>query len=34
VEQGDHSSLLRSGGSYARLWRVQAGLRRSDTLLE
>lgn len=25
VEQGDHESLLKSGGKYAQMWRVQAG---------
>ena len=32
VEQGDHQTLLRQGGAYARLWRVQTGLRESDTV--
>jgi ATP-binding cassette subfamily B protein len=26
VEQGNHQTLLRQGGAYAELWRVQAGL--------
>ncbi|CAK6691999.1 ABC transporter ATP-binding protein [Synechococcus sp. CBW1107] len=33
VEQGCHDELLRRGGAYARLWRVQAGLREDEALL-
>ncbi|MCT0219570.1 ABC transporter ATP-binding protein/permease [Synechococcus sp. CS-1329] len=33
VEQGRHDDLLRRGGAYARLWRVQAGLRADEALL-
>ncbi len=33
VEQGRHDELLRRGGAYARLWRVQAGLREDEALL-
>ncbi|MCT0249641.1 ABC transporter ATP-binding protein [Synechococcus sp. CS-205] len=33
VEQGRHDDLLREGGAYARLWRVQAGLRENEALL-
>ncbi|MCP9801227.1 ABC transporter ATP-binding protein [Synechococcus sp. RedBA-s] len=33
VEQGCHDDLLRRGGAYARLWRVQAGLRADEALL-
>jgi ABC-type multidrug transport system fused ATPase/permease subunit len=25
VEDGDHPSLLRAGGRYANLWRLQSG---------
>ncbi len=33
VEQGCHDELLRRGGAYSRLWRVQAGLREDEALL-
>jgi ATP-binding cassette subfamily B protein len=32
VESGDHETLLRRGGAYAGLWRVQAGLRPEEEL--
>ena len=25
IEQGSHSALLRRGGEYARLWKMQSG---------
>jgi subfamily B ATP-binding cassette protein HlyB/CyaB len=25
IEQGDHASLLKAGGRYAELWRLQSG---------
>jgi ATP-binding cassette subfamily B protein len=32
VEQGDHYALLRQGGSYAKLWRLQQEERRLEAL--
>ena len=32
VESGEHDALLRRGGGYADLWRVQAGLRSDEPL--
>jgi ATP-binding cassette subfamily B protein len=32
VESGEHDALLRRGGAYADLWRVQAGLRSDEPL--
>ena len=32
VEQGSHDELIAAAGAYARLWRVQAGLRADDPL--
>ena len=32
VQQGQHDDLLRQGGAYADLWRVQAGLRPDEAL--
>jgi ATP-binding cassette subfamily B protein len=34
VESGRHDQLIRAGGVYANLWRVQAGLRRDEQLDE
>jgi ATP-binding cassette subfamily B protein len=33
VEQGNHQTLLRQGGAYAELWRVQAGLQPGEALV-
>ena len=33
VQQGQHDTLLRQGGAYADLWRVQAGLRPEEALV-
>ena len=33
VEQGNHQTLLRQGGAYADLWRVQAGLLPNEALV-
>lgn len=33
VQQGQHDALLRQGGAYADLWRVQAGLRPDEALM-
>ena len=33
VQQGQHDVLLRQGGAYADLWRVQAGLRPEEALV-
>ena len=33
VQQGQHDALLRQGGAYADLWRVQAGLRPEEALV-
>ncbi|MGC6483057.1 MAG: ABC transporter ATP-binding protein [Synechococcus sp.] len=33
VQQGQHDKLLRQGGAYADLWRVQAGLRPNEALV-
>ena len=32
VEQGSHDALIKAQGAYARLWRVQAGLRDNEPL--
>jgi len=32
VEQGSHDELIAAAGAYARLWRVQAGLRADEPL--
>ena len=32
VEQGSHDGLIAAAGAYARLWRVQAGLRADEPL--
>jgi ATP-binding cassette subfamily B protein len=32
VEQGSHDALIKAQGAYARLWRVQAGLRENEPL--
>ena len=32
VETGHHEELIRAGGAYANLWRVQAGLRPGEAL--
>jgi ATP-binding cassette subfamily B protein len=32
VESGSHAALIQRGGAYARLWRVQAGLRDDEAL--
>ncbi len=32
VEQGSHDALIAAAGAYARLWRVQAGLRADEPL--
>ena len=32
VETGHHEALIRAGGAYANLWRVQAGLRPGEAL--
>lgn len=32
VESGSHQELIRRGGAYAKLWRVQAGLRDDEAL--
>ena len=32
VESGSHDALIRQGGAYANLWRVQAGLRDDEAL--
>jgi len=32
VESGSHDALIRGGGAYAKLWRVQAGLRDDEAL--
>ena len=32
VESGSHDDLIRRGGAYANLWRVQAGLREDEAL--
>ena len=32
VEQGSHDALIAADGAYARLWRVQAGLRADEPL--
>ncbi|MFO7630706.1 MAG: ABC transporter ATP-binding protein [Prochlorococcaceae cyanobacterium] len=33
VESGRHEALIRAGGAYANLWRVQAGLRADEALI-